>query len=165
MAIVYGVLRALEHLRGINEDECRRLRSRGIRNTNQLLHSTTLDIDRETLARRTGIPAPRLLEFAHQCALLEVSGLEAYLPVLRRLGITSQKALKQESAPDLYRRLVEAVGFGAAPAPSQVEYWISQVRSIDVIEETDAAAEQPVQFTSPSLLTTPTAEREGPDQP
>lgn len=159
------MLRALEHLRGITPDECRRLRGRGVRNTNHLLHAATLQIDRERLARRTGIPEPRLLEFAHQSALLEVSGVEAFIPVLRRLGITSQKALKRESAPELYRELVEAIGFGAAPAASQVEYWISQVRSIDVIEEADAAAEQPVQLASPSLLTTPTAEREGPDQP
>ncbi len=150
------MLRALEHLRGITPDECRRLRSRAIRNTNQLLHVTTLGIDRETVARRTGIPAPRLLEFANQCALLEISGIEAFLPVLRRLGITSQKALKRQEAPELYRRVVEAVGFGAAPAPSQVEYWISQARSIDMIEEPESGAE-PAQLESPSLLGAPPA--------
>ena len=145
------MLRALEHLRGITPDECRRLRGRGLRNTNQLLHSTTLEIDRETIARRTGIPEPRLLEFANQCALLEISGVEAYLPVLRRLGITSQKELKRQEAPELYRRVVEAVGFGAAPAPSHVEYWVSQARSIDMIEEPESGAE-PAQHASPSLL-------------
>ena len=146
------MLRALEHLRGITPDECAHLRGRGIRNTNQLLHVATLEIDRETIARRTGIPAPRLLEFANQCALLEVSGIEAYLPVLRRLGITSQKALKRQEAPELYGRLVEAIGFGSAPAPSQVEYWISQARSIDMIEDAEAL---PAQLESPSLLGTP----------
>ena len=160
------MLRALEHLRGITEDECRHLRSRGIRNTNQLLHAATLQIDRNTIAKRTGIPEPRLLEFAHQCALLEVSGLEAYIPTLRRLGITSQKGLKGQDSQELYRRLVEALGFGAAPAPSQVEYWISQVRSIDVIEEIGEAAEPPVQLASPSLLhESPETQRTGPDQP
>lgn len=145
------MLRALEHLRGITPDECRRVRGRAIRNTNQLLHVTTLEIDRETIARRTGIPEPRLLEFANQCALLEVSGVEAYLPVLRRLGITSQKALKRQDAGELYRKLVEAIGFGSAPAPSQVEYWVSQARSIDVIEDPGAEA-QPAQLESPSLI-------------
>ena len=159
------MLRALEHLRGITTEECRRLRNGGIRHTNQLLHVTTLEIDRTTIARRTGIPEPRLLEFAHQCALLEVSGIEAYVPVLRRLGITSQKALKRQDAAEFHQRMVEALGFGAAPALSQVEYWISQVRSIDVIEEGEAAEEPPVQFASPSLLSTPTAERTGADQP
>jgi len=146
------MLRALEHLRGITPDECRHLRGSGIRNTNQLLHSATLEIDRETIARRTGIPAPRLLEFANQCALLEISGVEAYLPVLRRLGITSQKGLKRQDAAELYRNVLEAVGFGAAPAPTQVEYWISQARSIDVIEEAEAL---PAQLESPSLLGNP----------
>lgn len=145
------MLRALEHLRGITPDECRRLRGRGIRNTNQLLHAATLEIDRETIAGRTGIPAPRLLEFANQCAMLEVSGVEAYLPVLRRLGITSQKELKRQDAAELYGRVVEALGFGAAPAASQVEYWVSQARSIDMIEEPQAEV-QPAQLESPSLL-------------
>ena len=151
------MLRALEHLRGITPDECRHLRGRGIRNTNQLLHAATLEIDRERIARRTGIPAPRLLEFANQCALLEISGVEAYLPVLRRLGITSQKALKRQDAAELYRRVLEAVGSGAAPAPTQVEYWVSQARSIDVIEEPQSGAE-PAQLASPSLLGTPPPE-------
>jgi hypothetical protein len=143
------VLRALEHLRGITEEECLQLRARGIRHTNQLLHAASLGIDRDTVARRTGIPAPRLLEFAHQSALLEVSGIDTFIPVLRRLGITSQKALKRQDATDLHHRLVEALGFGGAPPFSEVEYWISQARSIDVIEELGEA--EPVQAASPSL--------------
>jgi hypothetical protein len=159
-----AMLRALEHLRGINEDEVRQLHHRGISNTNQLLHATTLEIDRQTVARKTGIPEPRLLEFANQAALLEVSGLEAYIPVLRRLGITGQKALKRADADELYRRLVEAVGFGAAPALSQVEYWISQVRSIDVIEEPGDES-LPAQLESPSLLHPLETQRSGPAEP
>ena len=144
--------RALEYLRGISADEATQLRHRGIRNTNQLLHATSLEIDRDTVARKTGISEPRLLEFANQAALLEVSGLDGYIPVLRRLGITSQKALKRADAADLYAKLLEAVGFGAAPALSEVEYWISQVRSIDVIEEPGDIS-LPAQLESPSLLT------------
>ena len=150
------MLRALEHLRGITDEECRRLRGRGVRNTNQLLHATTLEIDRDTLARSSGIPAPRLLEFAHQCALLEISGVEAYLAALRRLGITSQKSLKRRAAEELHGQLVEALGFGGAPALGMVEYWVAQARSIDVIEQEEPEAEQPVQLTSPSLLQTST---------
>ena len=97
---------------------------------------------------------PRLLEFANQCAMLEVSGVEAYLPVLRRLGITSQKELKRQDAAELYRRVLEAMGFGAAPAPGQVEYWVSQARSIDMIEEPEAEV-RPAQLESPSLLGSP----------
>ena len=144
--------RALEHLRGITADEVSQLQHRGIRNTNQLLHATTLEIDRDTVARKTGISEPRLLEFANQSALLEVSGLDAYIPVLRRLGIASQKALKRADAAALHQRLVEAVGFGAAPALSEVEYWVSQVRSIDIIEEPGDIS-LPAQLESPSLLT------------
>ena len=46
-------MKTLEYLRGISAEDCRRLRQRGIRHTNQLLHATTLEIDRERLASRS----------------------------------------------------------------------------------------------------------------
>ncbi len=128
-------MKSLAHLRGITDADVRRLRGRGIQHTNQLLHACTLEIDRNTVSRRTGISPERLLEFAHQCAMLEVSSIERWLPVVRRLGITDLKVLREQDAPALHRRLVEAVGLGGAPSLSMVEYWISQARSIDVIEE------------------------------
>jgi len=39
-------MKTLEYLRGISPDDGRKLRERGILNTNQLLHATMLDIDR-----------------------------------------------------------------------------------------------------------------------
>jgi hypothetical protein len=87
-------MKTLEYLRGISAEDCRRLRARGIRHTNQLLHATTLEIDRDRLSARTGISEDRLLEFGRQCAMLEISGLEPYLPIVRRMGITGLKQLK-----------------------------------------------------------------------
>jgi hypothetical protein len=141
--------KTLEYIRGITADECRRLRLRGIRHTNHLLHAATLEIDRERLQKRTGIPADRLLEFAHQCALLEVSGMERYLPVVRRLGVDGLKALKKQDAEELHRQVTEAVGLAGAPRLSDVQYWIGQARAIDIIEED----EPPASITSPSVLT------------
>ena len=86
-AILLTVYRTLEYLNGISDDDVRRLRSVGIHHTNQLLHRTSLDIDRRRLSKKTGISADRLLEFVHQCTLLEVSGMDRWLPLMRRLGI------------------------------------------------------------------------------
>ena len=66
-------MKTLEYLRGISDDDCRRLRSRGIRHTNQLLHTVTLEIDRQRLSARIGISEDRLLEFGRQCAMLRRS--------------------------------------------------------------------------------------------
>ena len=126
--------RTLEYLRGISDDDVRRLRSRGIQHTNQLLHRTSLAIDRDRLSRRTGISTDRLLEFAHQCTLLEVSGMERVLPVVRRLGINSMNDLRTQDAPELHARLVEAVGLAGAPSVSEVQYWISQATALDIVE-------------------------------
>lgn len=144
-------MKTLEYLRGISPEDCRKLRGRGIRHTNQLLHAATLDIDRQRLSSRTGISAERLLELGRQCALLEISGMERYLPVVRRLGITSLKALKKADAADLHAKVVDAVGLAGAPSLSMVQYWIGQARTCDTLEEPDAS---PAQWDSPALLTT-----------
>jgi hypothetical protein len=136
--------RTLEYLSGISDDDVRRLRSRGINHTNQLLHRTSLAIDRERLAKKTGISPDRLLEFAHQCTLLEVSGMERFVPLVRRLGINSMKDLRAQDPKELHAKVVEAVGLAGAPSISDVQYWISQATALDIVEEPEKASAEPV---------------------
>ena len=139
-----SVYRTLEYLRGISDDDVRRLRSRGIQHTNQLLHRTSLGIDRERLSKKTGITSQRLLEFSHQCTLLEVSGMERCLPIIRRFGIESMRDLRAQDARALHARLVDAVGLAGAPTFSDVQYWISQATALDIVEEPEPAPPLPV---------------------
>ncbi len=132
------VYRTLEYLNGITDSDVERLRGRGIRHTNQLLHRTSLEIDRERLSKRTGISIARLFEFANQCTLLEVSGMERFVPIVRRLGITSMKDLRAQDAKDLHAQIVDAVGLAGAPTLSDVQYWISQATALDIVEEPEA---------------------------
>jgi hypothetical protein len=143
-------MKTLEYLPGISAEDCRKLRERGIRNTNQLLHAVTLDIDRRRLSSRTGISADRLLGFGRECALLEISGMERYLPIVRRLGTTGLKVLKRTDPEELHARVVDAVGLAGSPSLSMVQYWVSQARTCDTLEEPEAA---PAQWESPNLLT------------
>jgi hypothetical protein len=136
--------RTLEYLSGISDDDVQRLRSRGIHHTNQLLHRTSLAIDRERLSRRTGISPDRLLEFAHQCTLLEVSGMERWVSLVRRLGINSMKDLRAQDAKELHAKLVEAIGLAGAPSLSDVQYWISQATALDIVEEPERETAEPV---------------------
>jgi hypothetical protein len=131
--------RTLEYLPGISEDDVSRLRSRGIHHTNQLLHRTSLGIDRRRLSKKTGISADRLLELAHQCTLLEVSGSERWLSLLRRLGINSMKDLRSQDASRLHAQLTEAIGLAGAPSHGDVQYWISQATALDIVEEPEPA--------------------------
>jgi hypothetical protein len=143
-------MKTLEYLPGISAADCRKLRERGILHTNLLLHAVTLEIDRQRLSARTGISPDRLLDLGRECALLEISGMERCVPIVRRLGITSLKALKRADPTDLQRRVVDAVGLAGAPSLSMVQYWVSQARTCDTIEEPEAA---PAQLESPNLLT------------
>ena len=136
--------RTLEYLNGISDDDVRRLHTVGIRHTNQLLHRASLDIDRRRLFKRTGITADRLHEFAHQCTLLEVSGMDHWLSITRRLGINSMKELRAQEAPGFHDRLVEAIGLAGAPSLSEVQYWISQATALDIVEEPEPVKRIPV---------------------
>ena len=136
--------RTLEYLRGISADDIRKLRARGIQHTNQLLHRTSLGIDRERLSKRTGITTERLLEFTHQCTLLEVSGMERCLPIIRRFGIESMGDLRAQDARALHAKLVDAVGLAGAPSISDVQYWISQATALDIVEEPEPTPRLPV---------------------
>jgi hypothetical protein len=129
--------RTLEYLNGISDEDCERLNARGIKHTNHLLHATSLDIDRQRLSKKTGISPDRLLEFAHQCTLMEVSGLDRCLPIVRRLGINSVKDLRRQRADMLHSQLLEAVGLAGAPRLSDVQYWISQATALDIVEVLD----------------------------
>ena len=126
--------RTLEYLNGISDDDVRRLHAVGIRHTNQLLHHASLDIDRTRLEKKTGITRDRLFEFVNQCTLLEVSGMERWVPLVRRLGIESMKDLHQQDAKRLHATLLEAIGLAGAPSLSDVEYWISQAGALDIVE-------------------------------
>jgi hypothetical protein len=127
--------RTLEYLNGISDDDVARLRTVGIRHTNQLLHRASLDIDRQRLSKKTGISADRLLEFAHQCTLQEVSGMDRWLPLMRRLGIVTMKDLRAQDARSLHATLLESIGLAGAPSVSDVQYWISQATALDIVEE------------------------------
>ena len=139
-----SVYRTLEYLRGISAEDIRKLRARGIQHTNQLLHRTSLGIDRERLSKRTGITTERLLEFTHQCTLLEVSGMERCLPIIRRFGIESMGDLRAQDADALHAKLVDAVGLAGAPSLSDVQYWISQATALDIVEVPEPAPPLPV---------------------
>ena len=130
--------RTLEYLNGISDDDVARLRTRGIRHTNQLMHRTSLEIDRERLSKRTGISIDRLFLFANECTLLEVSGMDRFIPVVRRLGIASMKDLRAQEAAGLHAKIVDAVGLAGAPSLSDVQYWISQATALDIVEEPEA---------------------------
>ena len=139
-----SVYRTLEYLNGISDDDVSRLRAVGIRHTNQFLHRASLEIDRKRLSKKTGISPDRLLEFAHQCTLLEVSGMERWIPLTRRLGIGSMKDLHAQDAAALHKRLIEAIGLTGAPGVTDVQYWISQATALDIVEEPEPAKPIPV---------------------
>jgi Domain of unknown function (DUF4332) len=129
------VYRTLEYLDGISDEDVRRLRTVGIRHTNQFLHRASLDIDRKRLAKKTGITRDRLFELVNQCTLLEVSGMDRWIPLMRRMGVDSMRDLRSQEAPGLHAQLLEAIGLAGAPTLSEVQYWISQATALDIVEQ------------------------------
>src|SRR6266581_5420060 len=139
-----SVYRTLEYLNGISDDDVLRLRAVGIRHTNQFLHRGSLAIDRRRLAKKTGISSDRILEFVHQCTVLEVSGMDRWIPLMRRLGIATMKDLRGQDAGELHAKLLEAIGLAGAPSLSDVQYWISQATALDIVEEPEPIVQRSV---------------------
>ena len=81
---------------------------------------------------------------------MEISGLERHLPLVMRLGITTLRQLAAADADELHARLVDAIGLGGAPSRSDVQYWISQARSIDVVEDAEETTKTRVRRYVPS---------------
>jgi hypothetical protein len=138
------VYRTLEYLSGISDSDVARLRAVGIHHTNQFLHRASLEIDRKRLSKKTGISTERLFEFVNQCTLLEVSGMERWVQLVRRLGIDSMGDLREQDARELHSKLVEAIGVAGAPTFSDVQYWIGQASGLDIVEEPEPVKPIPV---------------------
>lgn len=138
------VYRTLEYLHGISDSDVQRLRAVGIRHTNHLLHRASLDIDRRRLSRKTGISTERLLEFVNQCTMLEVSGMDRWIPLFRRLGINSMQDLRAQDANQLHAKLLEAIGLAGAPGLTDVQYWISQATALDIVEPAEPERQRAV---------------------
>ena len=142
--ILCPVYRTLEYLYGISDDDVGRLRSVGIRHTNQLLHRASLAIDRDRLSKRTGVSRDRLFEFVNQCTLLEVSGMDRWIQLVRRLGVNSMRDLRAKDAGAFHAKLVEAIGLAGGPSISEVQYWISQATALDIVEDPEPDKTLPV---------------------
>ncbi len=143
----------LAYIAGIAKQETEALEALGIAHTNQLLHLTSVGIDRQRVCARTGISPDRLCEFARQCSLMEVTGILPYLRYLPQVGINGPKDLRRADPLALQKGLERAVGPHRAPTTQMVEYWISQERSIDVLEEDGEMA--PASLSSPSVFGQP----------
>jgi hypothetical protein len=80
---------------------------------------------------------------------MEISGLERYLRVVMRLGVTTLRQLGAAGADDLHRQLVDALGPGA-PSLADVQYWVSQAHHIDVVEDPEETREDRIRRYVPS---------------
>src|SRR5437660_12520006 len=83
---------------------------------------------------------------------MEISGLERHLALVMRLGISTLRQLATADAEELHRRLVNAIGLGGAPSLSDVQYWISQARCIDVVDDPEETTKTRLRRYVPSYL-------------
>src|ERR1700716_4051242 len=143
------MMKRLEYLDGVTDEECELLRKLGFMHPNQLIHATPLVIDRERIEKRCGIPEERLYALGQQASLMEISGLQRHLRVVMRLGVSTLRQLGETDPAELHGQLVDAVGVGA-PTPSDVQYWVSQARYINVVEDHEENTETRIRRYVPS---------------
>jgi len=124
----------------VTDGELKALKREGITTTLELFERTARRADRETLARKTAIPFPRLTELASQVDLLRVTGVgPTMVRLLQTGGVRHTRDLRAAKVDALLARLQAANGIHRVteelPPREMVEDWIDQARGMEQLLE------------------------------
>ena len=124
----------------INQAHVSKLKSIGIRDTNQMIESSKTPGARRNLAESTGIAADDILELVKLSDLARVSGVksirarlyhDAGLDSLEKIALVDADRLREVCI-----RFVEATGFpGIPPTPKEAEFTVQTARTLPRVVE------------------------------
>jgi predicted RecB family nuclease len=99
----------ITHIKGLDVDEVKTLRSLGIRTCERLLEEAKSPKGRRDLAPKCGIPEKRLLQLANACDHLRIKGMgKDYVELLREVGVSTVRDLRYRKPENLVKAMVEA---------------------------------------------------------
>jgi len=124
----------------ITEDQEARLRSLGISSLHGLLTAASTKKKRERLAKKSGVPERKILEWVILAELMQVCGVgETAAILLRDAGVTSIEQLAQNRGNNLFGKLQEVNNrkglFRRVPSERVLRKWISRARRMESVLE------------------------------
>jgi predicted flap endonuclease-1-like 5' DNA nuclease len=125
----------IEEIEGIGAAHAPVLERAGVTHVRHLLQRAATAEGRESLARATGVPEDRLLEWVNHIDLMRIRGVGAeYSDLLEAAGVDSPVELAQRSPARLAALLAQTNAANAlvrrVPSEKVVAGWISEARTL-----------------------------------
>ena len=127
----YAMYNPINMMKGISSETREKLDSLGVKYTQQLLERGKTESQREELAQQIGISPNTLTELVGRADMMRLRGIGGDLSLLlKEAGVLSCKALSEQNADRLHKRLGELhIGQRIAyhaPSRAQVRSWINE---------------------------------------
>lgn len=125
---------------GLEDKYATRLRSAGVRTTEELLDAGATRAGRKQLAETTGVGDKRVLAWVNRADLLRVSGVSAqYAELLEEAGVETVKELRRRNAERLAQAIDDINGrrrknsVQRVPSAKVVQKWVDQAKELPVV--------------------------------
>ena len=131
----YAMYNPISMMKGINPELRESFYEAGVKYTQQLLDRGKTEFQREELAQQIGISTKALTELVGRADLMRLRGIGGDLSILlKEAGVLSCKALSEQNADRLHKRLGELhIGQKIAyhaPSRAQVRSWVNEAHSL-----------------------------------
>ena len=131
----YAMYNPINMMKGISSEVIEKLDALGVKYTQQLLERGKTASQREELAQQLDISTRVLAELVGRADMMRLRGIGGDLSLLlKEAGILSCKALSEQSAERLHKRLGELhIGQRIAyhaPSRAQVRSWVNEARQL-----------------------------------
>ena len=125
----------LEAIEGIGPDYAEELRKNGVGSVQALLKQGRTKDGRREMAKVTGLPEKRILEWVNRADLIRVKGVgEQYSDLLEQSGVDTVVELAQRNPRKLYVSLTETNArchlVHKLPTETQVQGWVKYAKSL-----------------------------------
>lgn len=130
----------IEAVEGIGEVYGEKLRSVGIKDTEELLNALTTPSKRSVIANNTAIPEKHILRFANMVDLFRIKGVgPQYSELLEASGVDTSKELAQRVPANLLHKMDEVNRTKnlskRIPTEKELIRWIEEAKSLPRVIE------------------------------
>lgn len=131
----YAMYNPISMMKGISPDVIEKFYTLGVKYTQQLLERGKTESQRKELAQQLAISTKALMELVGRADMMRLHGIGGDLSLLlKEAGVLSCKALSEQSAERLHKRLGELhIGQRIAyhaPSRAQVRSWINEAQQL-----------------------------------
>ncbi len=126
----------IEQISGIGPVYGERMRSMGIRTTEELLRAGATPEGRQELAEKIGVSADTILQWVNRADLMRIVGIgEQYSDLLEAVGVDTALELARRNPDNLYEKLAEINAekrlVRRLPTRDMVARWIEQAKGLE----------------------------------